>query len=115
MKRFLWILVFVLSALVQFDATRALLAADVQKRAPLELTLGQRQLFLDGHGIADLRGLTRTMHSPVKKGAVIEPDQSWEGVLQVRCAPVWDEEQKRYKIWLISASKLFSREPLTST
>ena len=33
--------------------------------------LGQRQLFLDGHGLARVENLVRTMHQPEKKGAVI--------------------------------------------
>jgi hypothetical protein len=44
---------------------------------------GQRQLFLDNHGIAQLDNLTRTMHQPAKKGAVITPDLPWESCLQM--------------------------------
>ena len=31
----------------------------------------ERQLFLDGHGVAGIDNLTGTMHQPEKKGAVI--------------------------------------------
>ena len=34
---------------------------------------GQRQLFLDDHGIEKISNLKRTMHSPRKRGAVIRP------------------------------------------
>ena len=34
---------------------------------------GERQLFLDDVDIADMQNLTRTMHRPDKKGAVIRP------------------------------------------
>ncbi len=82
---------------------------DGQDDARFEIPVGQRQLFLDGHGVAELTKLTRNMHRPVKKGAVIEPDQPWESLLQIRCAPVWDAAQERYKIWLISAGPGFSK------
>ena len=76
---------------------------------PIEVSTGVRQLFVDDHGIARISNLTRTMHRPEKRGAVIEPDQPWESILQVRCAPVWDQEEERYKIWMISAGPGFSR------
>ncbi|MFN7768210.1 MAG: hypothetical protein ACK5UC_13490, partial [Planctomycetaceae bacterium] len=38
---------------------------------PFPLILGQRHLFLDDHEIASHEGLTRTLHQPVKRGAVI--------------------------------------------
>ena len=69
-----------------------------------EVSVGERQLFLDDHGIAKIDGLQRTMHQPKKRGAVIEPDQPWESALQTRCAPVWDEQAKRYKLWLITST-----------
>jgi hypothetical protein len=67
---------------------------------------GQRQLFLDNYGIARLENLTRTMHQPVKRGAVITPDQPWESCLQTRCAPVWDPNEKLFKLWLITSTTL---------
>ena len=42
--------------------------------SPMSLPLRQRQLILDDDGIAGLDGLTRRMHQPEKKGAVIWPD-----------------------------------------
>ena len=48
---------------------------------------GQRQLFLDDVGIARIENLTRTLHQPDKKGAVIRPTPPSESVLQIRCAP----------------------------
>jgi hypothetical protein len=80
-----------------------------QEEAFFSVPVGERQLFLDDRGIANLTKLTRAMHQPAKKGAVIEPDQPWESLLQTRCAPAWDEEQERYKIWLISAGPGFSK------
>jgi len=70
----------------------------------LELSVGQRQLFLDDEGIAKIDGIHRTMHQPKKRGAVIVPDQSWETALQTRCAPVWDQTANRYKLWLITST-----------
>ncbi|RLT20091.1 MAG: hypothetical protein DWI29_04410, partial [Planctomycetota bacterium] len=63
---------------------------------------GQRQLFLDDDAIAKTENLQRTLHQPKKRGAVIKPDQPWETTLQTRCSPVWDEQAKRYKLWLIT-------------
>lgn len=73
-----------------------------QDQARFEIPGDQRQLFLDEQGVAELTKLTRTRHRPVKKGAVIEPDQPWKSVLQIRCAPVWDAEQERYQFWPIT-------------
>ena len=66
---------------------------------------GERQLFLDDHGIAALDNLKRTMHQPKKKGAVIRPN--WHlGVsgVQVRTAPVWDTDDNIFKFWDCAAT-----------
>ncbi|MCC6698432.1 MAG: hypothetical protein IT365_22605 [Candidatus Hydrogenedentes bacterium] len=63
--------------------------------------VGQRQLFLDDYGIARIENLTRTMHQPVKRGAVIRPTPPVETSIQTRSAPAWDPEQKVYKLWLL--------------
>ena len=70
------------------------------------IPVGQRQLFLDDVGIASVDKLTRTMHSPVKRGAVIKPDLPWELCLQTRCAPAWDPGQKRFKLWMITSTTI---------
>lgn len=64
---------------------------------------GQRQLFLDDQGIAKIENLARTMHQPLKKGAVIRPDPS-RGItsIQIRSAPNWDPEAKLFKFWIMS-------------
>lgn len=72
--------------------------------AAFEFPAGQRQLFLDDSGIARIDGLTRSMHRPVKKGAVIVPDRAWETTLQTRSAPAWDVAEKCYKLWLITST-----------
>jgi len=66
----------------------------------------RRQLFLDDHIIERMDGLKRTMHQPVKRGAVIKPDQAWETSLQTRCSPAWDEKRKRFKLWLITSTNI---------
>ncbi|MCF6287499.1 MAG: hypothetical protein L3K26_20295 [Candidatus Hydrogenedentes bacterium] len=70
------------------------------------IPLGQRQLFWDDYGIARIENLKRTLHQPEKKGAVIEPDQSWEYSLQTRCAPVWDPNVERFKLWMITSTTI---------
>lgn len=78
----------------------SVVAAEDARRIPA----GQRQLFLDDDAIAKIENLKRTLHQPEKRGAVIKPDQPWETALQTRCAPVWDEQAKRYKLWLITST-----------
>jgi hypothetical protein len=73
---------------------------------PLEIKRGQRQLFLDDVIVERSEGLKRTMHRPIKRGAVLEPDQPWETSLQTRCAPVWDEKQRLFKIWIITSTNI---------
>jgi hypothetical protein len=71
---------------------------------PLEFPIGQRQLFLDDRDIERIENVRRTMHQPVKRGAVIKPELAWETALQVRCAPVWDPRQKLFKIWMVTST-----------
>jgi len=65
---------------------------------------GQRQLFLDDYGIAKIENLTRTMHQPVKKGAVIRPPPGDPEVrcIQTRTAPIWDPQDNVWKLWDLS-------------
>ncbi|UCH35850.1 MAG: hypothetical protein JSV65_05715 [Armatimonadota bacterium] len=62
------------------------------------ISLGERQLFLDDHGVAQIDNLTRTMHQPTKKGAVIRPDTDrGETVFQIRSAPCWDRDAQVFR------------------
>jgi hypothetical protein len=72
--------------------------------AAVEFPAGQRQLFLDDFCVESVEGLTRSMHCPVKKGAVIVPDRAWETTLQTRSAPAWDVAEKCYKLWLLTST-----------
>ena len=76
----------------------------VGRELEFHVPTGQRQLFFDDHGIARIENLTRTMHQPAKKGAVIrqDPDNPEGGVVQTRTAPIWDPEEKTYKLWDIT-------------
>jgi hypothetical protein len=74
--------------------------------AEFEVPAGERQLFMDDLGIAATHNLTRTMHQPGKKGAVIRPDLPWELTLQTRCAPAWDPQQKLFKLWMITSTTI---------
>ena len=69
-------------------------AADFAFHVPV----GERQLFLDDFGIATIENLTRTMHKPDKKGAVIRPDPAKGGSLQIRHAPFWLSQEKVFKL-----------------
>jgi len=66
-----------------------------------QVTPGRRQLFLDEHGIAEMKNLRRAMHRPTKRGAVIRSPQP-EKAIQTRTAPVWDEDAGLYKTWAIT-------------
>jgi hypothetical protein len=82
-----------------------LLATDAVAEGPaFTVPDGQRQLFLDGHGIKKLDGLIRTMHPPRKLGAVIRPRylNGKETSIQTRSGPQWDAERGVYRMWLIS-------------
>ncbi|MFH1008258.1 MAG: hypothetical protein V1800_12285 [Candidatus Latescibacterota bacterium] len=72
--------------------------------ALLDVPPGERQLFLDDCGIDRIEGLSRSLHQPEKKGAVIRPDRLWESVLQTRCAPAWDAEEEVFKLWMITST-----------
>ena len=71
------------------------------------LPVGQRQLFVDDGGIAQMEHLQRTMHRPVKKGAVIRPVEKsrLSGDLQTRNAPIWDPVDSIFKFWLIGGGR----------
>ena len=62
---------------------------------------GERQLFIDDVGVASVENLQKTMHPPVKKGAVIRPDLAI-GVdsIQTHSAPIWDPETECFKYWI---------------
>ncbi len=72
----------------------------------LNISVGQRQLFFDNYCIAEIKNLRQTMHQPIKKGAVVKPTRPWEISLQTRCAPACDENEKIYKLWLITSTCL---------
>jgi hypothetical protein len=80
--------------------------AVINEPTVMGIPVGQRQLFLDDFGIASVDKLTRTMHQPVKRGAVIKPDLPWELSLQTRCAPAWDPGQKLFKLWMITSTTI---------
>ena len=66
---------------------------------PIAMVPGQKQLFLDDYVVQEMSGLTRTMHQPVKKGAVLKPDIPSDGYLtQIRSAPMWIPDEKIYKV-----------------
>lgn len=67
---------------------------------------GQRQLFVDDHGVARIENLRRTAHRPVKKGAVIRPSGPVETVLQTRSAPAWNPEREVFQLWMLTSTSL---------
>ena len=66
----------------------------------------QRQLFLDDVGIEHLENLTRTLHQPSKKGAVVRSANPTQ-TIQTRTAPAWDPEEEVYKLWVIGTDESY--------
>jgi hypothetical protein len=90
---------------VMQDTMLSFLMEEDTREGLIFLKEGQRQLFLDDYNIEEMSGLTRTMHQPRKKGAVIRPN--WlegETSLQTRSAPFWDPLEEVYKLWLIDGT-----------
>jgi hypothetical protein len=58
-------------------------------------------LFLDDTHIARMDRLTRTLHRPTKRGAVLRSPNPTKAV-QTRSAPAWDPAARSYKLGVIS-------------
>ena len=76
------------------------LSAAAKDIPAFSVAAGQRQLFLDDHGVANTKNLTRTWHKPAKRGAVIRSSDP-NMTIQTRSAPQWDPVNKVYKIWVL--------------
>ncbi len=46
----------------------------MENSSAFRVAAGQRQLFIDDHGISSIENLKRTLHQPSKKGTIIRPD-----------------------------------------
>ncbi len=80
-----WVSVFVLSLSVQAESLRG---------------RSRKMLFLDDHHIAEMTGLKRVMHKPVKKGPVFLPRGETDGIrVQTASAPVWVPEENVFKLF----------------
>lgn len=68
------------------------------KTDPVELVLGQRQLFVDELHVAAKRNIVTQFHQAVKKGAVIRPwgYGNMTGSPQTRSMPQWDPAKHLY-------------------
>ncbi len=79
----------------------------MSKQDTFSVPAGERQLFVDDCGVANKEHLTRTMHRPDKKGAVIRPVENGglSGSLETRNAPIWDPVENVYKLWLIGRER----------
>ncbi|MBM3874574.1 MAG: hypothetical protein FJ382_12745 [Verrucomicrobia bacterium] len=68
----------------------------------LILRPGERHLFLDDFMLADVSGVQRVMHQPVKYSGnpLVRADRPTDGVaIESRDAPVWDEREQVWKMW----------------
>lgn len=76
----------------------ALLPLSVQAESSRERS--RKTLFLDDHHIAEMTGLKRVMHKPVKKGPVFLPRGETDGIrVQTASAPVWVPEENVFKLF----------------
>ncbi len=72
------------------------------ERGSLHIPTGQRQLFLDDDDLFHQENLHRKFHTPQKRGAVIRREPAIGGTPEIRGAPIWDPEARRWKIWTIA-------------
>jgi hypothetical protein len=105
-------LLFSLPGLLRLQG-RVSVAGPFESRAaavdePILIPAGQRQLFLDDHAIDKIENLTRTLHQPEKRGAVIRASNATQ-TIQTRAAPVWDAEARVYKLWVLSTDQPLRR------
>ena len=83
--------------------------AMAQVAEPYIVPAGERQLFLDDVPIAEMDGLTRSLHQAVKKGALIRPDYlGQERHFTARNAPNWDREREVFRFLVTEATKSIS-------
>ena len=99
LNRYLCCLILVSLHAASSESRSLAVAQDV---APIPV--GQRQLFLDDAVIAKSEHLTRTLHQPEKKGAVIRSADASQ-TIQTRTAPIWDPEAKLFKLWVMSTDE----------
>ena len=77
------------------------LSLSVQAETPGEHS--PKTLFLDDHHIAEITGLKRVMHRPVKKGPVFLPRGETDGIrVQTASAPVWVPEENVFKLFYMA-------------
>ena len=82
-----------------------MIATTAAKAQSFTVPAGERQLFLDDVPIAEMDGLTRSMHQAVKKGAVIRPDYlGQERHFTVRNVPNWDREREVFRFLVTEAA-----------
>ena len=68
-------LFFLLLLLAQFTCPQVGLGQD---NTLVQFHPGRRQLFLDDYAIGSMKHLTKTLHQPKKRGAVITPQRPWK-------------------------------------
>ena len=95
----------VLTFMVVWPASVAFPAARV-----FQVAAGQRELFLDDVGIAEMSNLNRNMHRPEKLGAVIRASKPAK-TIQTRMAPLWDPDAKLFKTWVSGTDEPYRTSP----
>ncbi len=87
------------------------LAATVARpAAAADLAPDRALLFLDDLHVETLDRLQRTMHPPVKRGAVIRSAVPEKGI-QTRSAPAWDPAERVFKLWVMGIEEVVWRSP----
>ncbi len=82
-----------------------LTAVAVKAETPLAVLAHQRQLFLDDFVVAEMHGLSRVMHQPEKRGAVLKPEGALDGeFIQSRSAPMWDPDRQQWVLVYIACT-----------
>jgi len=103
------ILLLVASTLVTVLSMRASAADDA-----FQVSVGERQLFLDDVGIERMEGVSRVVHSPRRHddNPLLSPDTPWERGCQVYGTAYYDETARRFRLWYLTGPKDRGLKPL---
>jgi len=77
----------------------------------VKLQIGRKELFLDNYVLAGVENVKRQLHQPHKDGAVVRPDQPWEGgSIQIRMGPSWNPQEKLWMMFYLGGGYATSRD-----
>ena len=87
-------------------------ADNAKRQGPVPLQPGVKQLFLDDYVVEQARGVSKTLHQPLKYpgNPVIKPEHEWEtSWIQFRTAPLWNPEKDRWEMRYFGSGPVFAK------